>query len=173
LIHDELAFWLWRAGELDTAPTGPASPFALQISGDWAGAAAAWNTLGCPYEAARAHADSSDEAALRSALTTFEQLGARPAALAVKRRLQSLGARVIPRGPRPATRAHLAHLSPREAEVLGLIAAGNTNPEIAARLFIAPKTVEHHVSAIFSKLGTQTRGETVQKAREMGALSPN
>jgi DNA-binding NarL/FixJ family response regulator len=80
---------------------------------------------------------------------------------------------VIPRGPRPATRAHLAHLTPREAEVLALVAAGNTNPEIAARLFVSPKTVEHHVSAIFSKLGTRTRGDAIQKALDIGALSPN
>ncbi len=173
LIGDELAFWLWRAGELVAAPAGPSSPFVLQIRGDWAGAAEAWNALHCPYESARALADSNDEATLRSALMAFEQLGARQAALAVKRQLQCIGARVIPRGPRPATRAHLAHLSPREAEVLALIAAGNTNPAIAARLFISPKTVEHHVSAIFAKLGTQTRGETVQKARDIGALSPN
>ena len=44
--------------------------------------------------------------------------------------------------------------------------------EVAALLFVSPKTVEHHVSAIFSKLGTRTRGETVRKAREIGALSP-
>jgi DNA-binding NarL/FixJ family response regulator len=110
---------------------------------------------------------------LRSALATFEELGARQAAYDIKRQLQGMGARRIPRGPRPATRDHLANLSPREAEVLALVATGNTNPEIAEQLFISPKTVEHHVSAIFSKLGTRTRGETVQRAREIGALSPN
>ena len=109
---------------------------------------------------------------MRSALATFEQLDARQAAQHVKRHLQVMGARVIPRGPRPATRDHLAKLTPREAEVLALVAAGNTNSEVAALLFVSPKTVEHHVSAIFSKLGTRTRGETVRKAREIGALSP-
>lgn len=172
MIRDELAFWLWRTDALTAEPTGPASPFSRQMRGDWAGAAAAWNALGCPYEAARALADSHDEAALRSALATFEQLDARQAAQHVKRHLQVMGARVIPRGPRPATRDHLAKLTPREAEVLALVAAGNTNSEVAALLFVSPKTVEHHVSAIFSKLGTRTRGETVRKAREIGALSP-
>jgi DNA-binding CsgD family transcriptional regulator len=172
LIGDEFAFWLWQAGESVALPDEPESPFALQVSGDWAGAAEAWQALGCPYEAARALADSKDEAPLRSALTTFEQLGARQASFTIKRQLQDIGARVIPRGPRPATRSHLANLTPREAEVLELVAAGNTNTEIASRLFVSPKTVEHHVSAIFSKLGTRTRSGAIQRAQELGALSP-
>ncbi len=88
------------------------------------------------------------------------------------RRLHDLGARDIPRGPRPATRTNPAHLTPREAEVLAGLAAGGTNTEIAARLFLSPKTVEHHVSAILAKLGARSRREAVQTAREMGVLPP-
>jgi DNA-binding NarL/FixJ family response regulator len=144
----------------------------LQIAGDWSGAATAWQELGCPYEAARALADSRDEAALRDALDAFERLGARPAIQAVRRRLHELGARDIPRGPRPATRANPAHLTPREAEVLGLIATGATNSDIAAQLYLSAKTVEHHVTAILAKLGTRTRREAVRQARNVGILPP-
>jgi DNA-binding NarL/FixJ family response regulator len=56
--------------------------------------------------------------------------------------------------------------------VLDLVAAGSSNPEIAVQLFVSAKTVEHHVSAIFSKLGTRTRGEAIRRARELGALTP-
>jgi DNA-binding CsgD family transcriptional regulator/tetratricopeptide (TPR) repeat protein len=169
-ITGELALWLWRAGELTEPPTEAAEPFVLQMRGDWAGAAAAWQALGCPYEAARALADSDDPAVLREALVACEQLGARPSAVALKRRLHALGARDIPRGPRPMTRANPAHLTPREAEILALIAAGGTNVEIAERLYLSPKTVEHHVSAILAKLRSHSRREAVATAREWGML---
>jgi DNA-binding CsgD family transcriptional regulator len=169
----ELGYWLWRAGAVAEAFPEAAEPFALQIGGDWAGAAAAWEELGCPYEAARALAEGDDEAALRRALGEFERLGARPAALRTAARLRALGARDIPRGPRPATRANPAHLTPREAEVLAVLAAGGTNAEVAARLFLSPKTVEHHVSAVLAKLGARSRREAVRTAREMGILPPS
>src|SRR5207302_10573104 len=64
----ELGYWLWRAGDMDTPPTGAAEPFALQIVGDWAAAAARWGDLDCPYERARALADGDDVACLRDAV---------------------------------------------------------------------------------------------------------
>ena len=166
----ELALWLWRAGALTDPPAAAAEPFALQIGGDWTGAAAAWRALGCPYEAARALTDSDDETVLREALATFEQLGARPAAGAVTRRLRALGARDLPRGPRAATRANPAHLTPREAEILTRMAAGSSNAEMAADTFLSPKTIEHHVSAVFAKLNAHSRREAIQIARELGVL---
>ena len=168
----ELAYWLWRAGKPAAVPPGVAEPFALQIGGDWAGAAAALSARGCPYEAARALTEGDDEAALREALATLERLGAQPAVAAVKRRLHDLGARGVPRGPRPATSANPGRLTPREAEILALIAAGGTNAAIAARLFLSAKTVEHHVSAILATLGTPSRREAVRLARELGVLPP-
>ena len=165
----ELAYWRWRARDLDTQPLDTADPFAFQIGGDWAAAAAAWSELGCPYEAARALAEG-DEAAIREALAEFDRLGARPAAAMAARRLRELGARVIPRGPRPATRANPANLTPREAEVLALIAARSTNAEVAARLFLSPKTVEHHVSAVLAKLDVASRAEAAEAAVRRGLL---
>jgi DNA-binding CsgD family transcriptional regulator len=165
----ELAFWLWRAGELTVPPPEAAAPFAYQISGDWAGAATAWETLGCPYEAARALADG-DEPALRRALAEFQHLGARPAAAMAAQRLRDLGARGIARGPRPATLANPAGLTRREVEVLTLVVAGQSNAEIAARLFLSPKTVDHHISAILAKLGVTSRTEAARVAAGIGLL---
>ncbi len=148
------------------APAG-AEPWARQMRGDWAGAAVAWEERGCLYETARALADADDEAALRRALEIFEHLGARPGVAAVSFRLRALGFGGIPRGPRSSTRAHPAGLTRRESEILSLVANGQTNGEIAARLFLSPKTVEHHVSSILSKLGARTRTEAVEAARRI------
>jgi DNA-binding CsgD family transcriptional regulator/tetratricopeptide (TPR) repeat protein len=168
----ELAFWLWRVGEIDVAPPGAIEPFAQQLAGDWSGAAASWRALGCPYETAQALADG-DEAALREAHAAFVGLGAGPAAAIVAQRLRELGARGIPRGPRPATQGNPAHLTQREAEILILIAAGRRNAEIAERLFLSQRTVAHHVSSILAKLGVQSRTEAARKAARLGIAGQN
>ncbi len=166
----ELAYWRWKTGDLSEAPPHAAQPYALQINGDWAGAAALWKALGCPYEAARALTESHDEGALRTALATFQHLGARPAAAHATRQLWELGALDIPRGPRPGTRSNPALLTPREFEVLELMATSITNNEIATLLFLSPKTIEHHVSAVLAKLQVRTRREAIQAAKSLNLI---
>ncbi|MGI8963190.1 MAG: ATP-binding protein [Thermomicrobiales bacterium] len=166
----ELAYWLCKAGNLNEAPPGAAEPFALQIQGDHATAASRWRELGCPYEAARALSESDDEGALREAFAVFDRLGARPAAASVAKRLRELGVRSIPRGARSATRANPALLTPREAEVLALIATDRTNAEIAAQLYLSPKTIEHHVSSILAKLDVRSRRDAARKSSELNLL---
>jgi DNA-binding CsgD family transcriptional regulator len=80
-----------------------------------------------------------------------------PAARIIRQRLRTLGARSIPAGPHTATRQRPFGLTRRECEVLDLICAEHTNAEIAAKLFISAKTVDHHVSAILAKLGVPSR----------------
>jgi DNA-binding CsgD family transcriptional regulator len=159
LGRGELAVWRRRAGVDEPAPAGAAEPYATLLAGDWRSAAAAWTELGAPYEAALALADGDDEDALRQALDALQRLGAAPAAAIVARRLRSQGARGLPRGPRPRTRANPANLTPREMEILALVAEGSRNGDIAERLFLSQKTVSHHVSAILRKLDVKTRGE--------------
>ena len=77
----------------------------------------------------------------------------------------------IPRGKDRETRRHAAGLTPRQAEILTLLDEGLTNTEIADRLFVSPRTVENHVSAVLSKLGSATRDEAVTRARSAGLLA--
>jgi DNA-binding CsgD family transcriptional regulator len=164
----ELAYWRFRSGIREEVPAGAAAPYALQIAGDWEGAAELWTELGCRYEAAVALGDADDEAALRRALDELHALGARPAAAIVARRLRERGARDLPRGPRSSTRGSPAGLTQRELEVLRLLAEGLRNSEIGERLFLSGRTVDHHVSAILRKLSVRTRAEASVEAVRLG-----
>jgi DNA-binding NarL/FixJ family response regulator len=84
----------------------------------------------------------------------------------VVRRLRELGVRRLPRRPRRATAANPAGLTARELEVLALLAGDLRNAEIAARLHIADKTVDHHVSAILAKLDVGSRRDAARVAAE-------
>jgi DNA-binding CsgD family transcriptional regulator/tetratricopeptide (TPR) repeat protein len=165
----ELAYWRWLSGVRDELPEEKAVvPYRLSIAGEWARAAKLWRGIGCPYEAALALAAADDEAALRRAHDELQPLGARPAIAIVARRLRERGARGVPRGPRRQTRANPAGLTGRELEVLALLAEGMRNAEIAARLVISEKTVDHHVSSVLRKLDARTRGEASATAFDLG-----
>jgi DNA-binding CsgD family transcriptional regulator len=166
----DLAIWLWRGGALTEAPPGTPAPHALEIARDWRGAADAWEELGCPYEQALALLDG-EETAQREALALFERLGAAPAAEIARKRLRQAGARGLPRGPMRATQANPYGLTPRQLEILLLLAEGLHNSEIAARLSTTPKTVEHHVTAVLAKLNARSRAEAVSIAHQQGIIS--
>ena len=170
-VVGELAYWRWQAGVDEQLPTALlAEPYRLSMTGHWAEAAQLWREIGCPYEAALALGDADEEPALRQALEELRDLGARPAAAIVARRLRALGARGVPRGPRPSTQGNPAGLTTRELEVLALVAEGLRNAEIAERLIVTRKTVDHHVSAILRKLDAPTRGQAAAAAIRLGLL---
>ena len=166
----ELAAWRRRAGIDERVAVDPSTPYAVQIAGDCEAAARRWEELGCPYDAALSLSDADDEDALRRSLEQLQVLGATPAAKLVARRLRKRGARGLPRGPRPQTRASPAGLTARELEVLERVAEGLGNAEIAGRLVISKKTVDHHVSAVLRKLDVGTRGEASAEAARRGLL---
>jgi len=170
-LQGEFAFWMWRAGSAPELHEKIAAPYALQMSGDWRRAAEAWKEIGCPYEEAMALADG-DESAQLAALEIFKRLGAAPAADRVRQALRAAGAHGVPRGPRPSTQKNPAGLTNRQVEVLGLIANGLSNAEIAERLFISYKTVDHHVSTILAKLEARTRAEAVAVAMQSNLIKP-
>jgi DNA-binding CsgD family transcriptional regulator len=128
-------------------------------------AAQTWfGLLEMPFEVARtrmmmAAALSADEpssavAEARTALSVFEDLGAAADADAAAAWLRAAGARAARAGPRG-----IGLLTRREYDVLNALAEGLSNPEIASRLYISRRTVEHHVASILSKLGVRNRTE--------------
>jgi DNA-binding CsgD family transcriptional regulator/tetratricopeptide (TPR) repeat protein len=165
----ELAIWRWRTGLGDDFDAKlAAEPYRLSMAGDWQAAAERWRIIGCPYEAAVAMADADDGVALRQAVEELQSLGARPAAAIVARKLRRRGIRGVPRGPRRSTRENPAGLTARELEVLAMLAQGLRNAQIAARLVVSEKTIDHHVSAILRKLNVHSRGEAAAKAVRLG-----
>ena len=120
-------------------------------------------------ELVRANDASAAITEARAALAIFDRLGARRPADRAAALLRDLGvsARAQPDGA-----GALDTLSRREREVVPLLAQGLSNPEIAGRLFITPKTVEHHVTSILGKLGLRTRAEVAAWSAARRTRSP-
>jgi DNA-binding CsgD family transcriptional regulator len=165
----ELLLWRRRAAIAEQArPVSVAEPFRLELDGAAASAASLWTKLGCPYESALALLGSDDETDLRRSHDEFRQLGASRAAAHAARKLRERGVRGLQLGPRGSTRANPAGLTRRELDVLALLAEGMRNAQIAERLVLSSKTVDHHVSAILRKLDVRTRGEAGAAAVRLG-----
>ena len=173
----ELAAWHATALAERTRQQGRPDPAA------WAATVTAWERLGQPYRVAYARfrraeallAGAGDRQAaaeaLRRAAAITGRLGARPLdgeirALALRARLD-LGEPVAAPAEVPTPAGQLG-LTPREAEVLALVAAGRSNRQIAQALFISPKTASVHVSNILAKLGVATRVEAAAVAHRVG-----
>ena len=88
----------------------------------------------------------------------------------IRRRLRAAGVRNVPRGPRAATRANLAGLTDRQLEIVALLREGCTNAEIAARLYVSPRTVDNHVSALLRRLGVRSRRQVADALRQTDAV---
>jgi DNA-binding CsgD family transcriptional regulator/tetratricopeptide (TPR) repeat protein len=164
-----VAAWLARTGSTRPARGPIPEPYRLLRDGEHVRAAEAWIRLGCPYEAGLALTDATDEAPVRRGLGILTQLGAGPAVRVARRRLRALGARSVTVGPRTSTRADPLGLTRRERDVLDLLRVEHTNAEIAAKLFISPRTVDHHVSAILAKLRVSTRAAAVARLEAAAA----
>jgi DNA-binding CsgD family transcriptional regulator len=165
----DLAFWLWKLGELSEVSDGVAEPYQLVIDGDAIAAAAIWENRGIPYERGVALMHGDQKARLE-ALEVFETLGATAVAAKLRKTLKDQGV-TIPRAKSRDTRRDAAGLTPRQAEVLQLLDEGLSNIEIADRLFVSPRTAEYHVSAVLNKLDTSTRGEAVKAARAQSLIA--
>ncbi|KJK10089.1 hypothetical protein UB45_20270 [Terrabacter sp. 28] len=167
----DLLVWLARLGAAGV-PGGEhsavAEPFALELAGDHAGAAAAWHALGAPYERALALVHGADETAASRAVDDLEGLGAAATAVRCRRSLADRGMRATSGRRRASTRTNPSGLTNRQLDVARLVARGLTNAELADHLYISPKTADHHVSAILTKLGLSTRRDVVRRAVELG-----
>lgn len=141
-----------------------------------------WHGMTCPFEEAKArhrHAQSllhqgdstSREEArgeLIAAYETFQRLGAALGVAVVEREMKRSG--LAPRSARSTGRS--GTLSPREREVLTLIARGYSNREIAVELFISQKTTEIHVGNILAKMGCSSRTQAAALAIGRGLVAP-
>ena len=145
----------------------------------WVRAADAWSALGWPYHEGWARLRQAEasftardrttaRASLDEAIRIADLLGAGP----LRDRAEDLArrSRVVAR-PTRRVAPDPSELTSREREVLGLLAEGRTNRQIADTLFLSAKTIEIHVSRILDKLGASTRGEAVAIARRSGQLN--
>jgi DNA-binding CsgD family transcriptional regulator len=152
----------------------------------WAEAQRLWEYAGDRYQAAYARfrraealvisggARREAQDLVREALAVAVELGAHPLraeldALARRARLDLGDAHATSAAPDASLERF--ELTPRELDVLPLIAAGRTNREIAAELFISDKTASVHVSRILSKLGVRNRAEAAAVAQRLGAVA--
>jgi DNA-binding NarL/FixJ family response regulator len=90
---------------------------------------------------------------LAAALETFERLGALPWADRARSELTATGTTIRPAGPEPGS------LTPQERQIVRLAARGLSNKDIAAQLFLSPRTVGHHLYKAYPKLGVASRGQ--------------
>jgi DNA-binding CsgD family transcriptional regulator len=165
-----LAGWRRRAGLTDRLRgLRPAEPWALELAGRHAAAVAAWDRLGRPYEAAIALGMGGRR--IEDAHARLRELGAHAPAAIFARRLRQRGVRGIARGPRPSTRDNPANLTARELEVLALLGDGLMNAQIALRLHLSVRTVDHHVSSILRKLEVPNRAQAGIEANRLGISS--
>ena len=102
------------------------------------------------------------------ALTTLDRLGARPAAALTRRQLRDLGVQRVPRRPREEVVQNPAGLTVRQVEIVRLLADGLANADIAKRLVLSPRTVDHHVAAVLQKLHVHSRHDAAAAARRLG-----
>jgi DNA-binding CsgD family transcriptional regulator len=146
------------------------APHAAMLRRDWQAAADAFGDVGWAYDRALMLSLLDDEDSLTEAIEVARGLGAEPLTRRVAARMRDLGLRV-PHGPRVATRANPAGLTTRQLEVVALLVEGLTNTEIADRLVVSPRTVEHHVAAVLAKLGAPTRREVARRAAELQVVA--
>jgi DNA-binding CsgD family transcriptional regulator len=164
----ELATWLRRLGLLDAPPEPVAEPHRLAFAGAHEEAAAWWRQAGEPFAEAMALADSSLPELRVRGVALLDGLGATGTADRLRVLLRNDGIDEVPARPRASTRANPGGLTNRQLDVAKLMARGFTNAEIAARLYISPKTADHHVSAVLTKLGATSRRTVMMRADEYG-----
>lgn len=163
--------------------------FGLVYRGEFDAAAQAWRRLGRPYVQAKAlllaaadaaaHGDREGASArLHEASPLATALRATPLVAQIETLARRVGSPLsrsplpdpTPSAASPSRSGRQADLTPRELEVLRLVAAGRSNRDIAAELFISAKTVSVHVSNILPKLGVSTRGEAAAAAHRLSLL---
>ena len=167
--NSEFAFWLKKARNQELPLQEVYEGYKLDNLKNVHRAVTIWQNAGCPYEEGLALFEG-DEDDKRKAISIIHKLGALAVYEKLKFEMRSSGIKSIPRGLRKSTQENPALLTDRELEVLQLLNEGMQNKEIAARLFISAKTVDHHISAILFKLDVNSRTKAVQEAIRLAIL---
>jgi len=139
------------------------------LAGNWADAARAWESLHAPLWQAYALGLDAELGAAQRGVGILDGLGATASIEAILRTRRERGL-PLPRRPRAAARERVGQLTTREFDILLLLADGLSTAELADRLVLSPRTVEHHVSSVLRKLGEPTRARAVAAARRLGVL---
>jgi len=160
-VEGELWFWKSRARTVSAPPDLPHG-YAAAIAGDWRSAADWFASKQLPFEEAIVLLEGDEEA-----LTRAEALIERLDATTLRPRLAQARAAAK---TRRSTQANPFGLTNRELEILRLLAEGHTNAQLARKLFVATKTIDHHVSAILGKLQARSRAHAVTVAHELGLM---
>jgi ATP/maltotriose-dependent transcriptional regulator MalT len=165
----EFVFWLKKARKEKLTLKNRRDGYDIDGTTSALKNAAFWKKAGNPYEEALALFESSDDNK-RRAIEIVQQLGATAVYERMKFEMRKSGIKKIPRGIRKTTQSNPEFLTDRELEVLRLLHEGLHNKEIAARLFISAKTVDHHISAILYKLEVNSRTKAVHEAEKLGII---
>ena len=139
-----------------------------RLDGEYIEAGSWWRAAGDTFLEAMALADSPREEDRVRAVALLDKLGAVAAADRLRVDLRQDGVGAVPQRPRVSTRANPGGLTNRQLDVARLVARGLTNAEIAGRLYISPKTADHHVSAVLAKLDLPNRRAVALQAAELG-----
>lgn len=167
---NELAFWLQKARQQKiSAPIRKEN--VLDDSGSMLKTADLWHNPGCPYNHAMVLFEAGEEDK-KAAIAIMQKLGAVVVCEKLKQDMRAAGIKKIPRGIRKSTGENIALLTGREVDVLQLLQEGLQNKEIAARLYISAKTVDHHITSLLFKLDAKTRIQAVRNALKLKVIQP-
>ncbi|WP_084960418.1 ATP-binding protein [Thermoactinospora rubra] len=161
---------LWRAASAHVRAEGGEAA--------WGEVVPLWEAAGHDYFAAVARTRTAQASGSRAvarellpvAWREARRMGAAPLQEEIEATARRAGVPVAGEAAERGRPERKAGLTPRESEVLGLVAAGRTNRQIARELFVSEKTVAVHVSRILAKLGAATRGEAAALAHRLGLV---
>jgi len=171
-IHEnsELAFWLLYTRNQRWALKLVQEGYNMDNEKMVTKSAAVWEGLGCSYQQALVLFEGR-ESDKRKAISIVQNLNANAVYQKMKFEMRASGIKKIPRGVNKTTQLNPSLLTRREVDVLQLLKEGLQNKEIASKLFISAKTVEHHISAILFKLDVNSRTKAVREAARLEIIT--